>query len=85
MHVINIAKSCVVDFNLFCNTYIYIIHSEPASDQMASLDFIEDIADFPGIFCISMLMKIRKAELDDHKQAVVSVMCKESERLGRFC
>ena len=61
------------------------IHSEPASDQMASLDFIEDIADFPEIFCISMLMKIRKAELDDHKQAVVSVMCKESERLGRFC
>ena len=52
---------------------------------MASLDFIEDIADFPKIFCISMLMKIRKAELDDHKQAVVSVMCKESERLGRFC
>ena len=52
---------------------------------MASLDFIEDIADFPEIFCLSMLMKIRKAELDDHKQAVVSVMCKESERLGRFC
>ena len=32
-----------------------------------------------------LLMKIRKAELDDHKQAVVSIMCKESERLGRFC
>ena len=43
------------------------------------------IADFLEIFCFSMLMKIRKAELDDHKQAVVSVMCKESERLGRFC
>ena len=53
---------------------------------MASLDLREDIADFSEPFVSRcLLMKIRKAELDDHKQAVVSVMCKESERLGRFC
>ena len=66
-------------------SYFNIAHRQGQVCIAAKFEFSLMVLEAVVVLCVKELRKGGNLRLDDQQQAVVSVMGKEWERLGRFC